>query len=192
MNIVALYGSPRKKGNSAALTSRFLEKAEELGAETRRFYLNTLNMKGCQACMGCKTKKDHCIVNDDLTEVLDAARNADVLVLATPVYFGDVTAQLKMFIDRTYSYFVPDFLNNPEPSRLKPGKRLVFIQTQAQPNPDLFNDIYPKYELFLNAMGFKENILIRACGVSEAGETARSPELMAQAEAAAVSLMVKS
>lgn len=189
MNIVALYGSPRKKGNSAALASRFLEKAEELGAGTRSFYLNTLNIKGCQACMGCKTKKDHCIVKDDLADVLEAVRETDVLVLATPIYFGDVSAQLKMFIDRTYSYLVPDFLNSPEPSRLKPGKRLVFIQTQAQPNPDLFNDIYPKYELFLNLMGFKENILIRACGVSEAGETTNSQEFMAQAEAAAVKVM---
>lgn len=189
MNIVALYGSPRKKGNSAALASRFLEKAEELGAGTRSFYLNTMNIKGCQACMGCKTKKDHCIVKDDLTDVLEAVRETDVLVLATPIYFGDVSAQLKMFIDRTYSYFVPDFLTSLEPSRLKPGKRLVFIQTQGQPSPDLFNDIYPKYEFFLNMMGFKENTLIRACGVSGAGETTNSPELMSQAEAAAVKVM---
>lgn len=189
MNIVALYGSPRKKGNSAVLTNRLLEKAEELGAGTKSFYLNTMNIKGCQACMGCKTKKDHCIVKDDLTDVLEAVREADVLVLATPVYFADISAQMKMFIDRTYSYLVPNFLTNPEPSRLKSGKRLVFIQTQAQPNPDLFKDIYPKYELFLNLMGFKDNILIRACGVSEAGETANCPELMVEADAAAVSVM---
>jgi multimeric flavodoxin WrbA len=182
MNIVALYGSPNKKGNSAALAGRFMEKAAELGAGTKGYYLNTLNIKGCQACMGCKTKKDHCVVKDDLADVLDAVKDADVLVLATPVYFGDVTAQMKAFIDRTYSYLVPDFLNSPEPSRLKPGKRMVFIQTQAQTNPDIFNDIYPKYELFLNMMGFKDNILIRACGVSGPGEAAAKPELMAQAE----------
>ncbi len=189
MNIVVLTGSPRKKGNSATLAARFVEKAESLGAETRTFHLNNLSIKGCQACGGCKTKKDHCVVKDDMSDVLDAVRRCDALVLATPVYFGDVSAQMKMFIDRTYSYLVPDFLTNPNLSRLEPGKRLVFIQTQAQENEDLFSDIYPKYEMFLNMMGFKDNILIRACGVSEAGETAAIPELLEQADAAAASVM---
>jgi multimeric flavodoxin WrbA len=189
MNIVALYGSPRKKGNSAVLADRFLEKAGEMGAESRRFFLNAMTFKGCQACMGCKTRKDHCIVKDDLADILEAVRDSDVLVLATPVYFGDISAQMKAFIDRTYSYLVPDFITNPEPSRLKPGKRLVFIQAQAQPDPGLFGDIYPKYEMFLNLMGFKDNILIRACGVGDAGEVLGTPALMAEADAAAAAVM---
>ncbi len=189
MNIVAIYGSPRKKGNSAVLTHRFLEKVGELGAESRSYFLNTMTFKGCQACMGCKTKKDHCIVKDDLADVLEAVRASDVLVLATPVYFGDVSAQVKAFIDRTFSYLVPDFITNPEPSRLKPGKRLVFIQAQAQPDPNLYGDIYPKYEGFFKPMGFRKNILIRACGVDEAGEVAGNPALMAEADAAAVAVM---
>lgn len=148
MNIVALYGSPRKKGNSASLASRFLEKAEELGAGTRSFYLNTMNIKGCQACMGCKTKKDHCIVKDDLADVLEAVRETDVLVLATPIYFGDVSAQLKMFIDRTYSYLVPDFLNSPEPSRLKPGKDWCSSRPRHSPTPTCSTTFTPNTNFF--------------------------------------------
>ncbi|MBU1168570.1 MAG: flavodoxin family protein [Proteobacteria bacterium] len=189
MNIIALYGSPRKKGNSAVLTNAFLSKAEELGAKTSRFSLNAMNFKGCQACMGCKTKKDHCILKDDLSQVLDTIHDSDVLVLATPVYFGDMTAQMKMFFDRTYSFFVPDFMTNPKPSRLKPGKQAVFIQTQGQDDPSFFNDIYPKYEFFLNAMGFKNNILIRACGVDEPGEIEKNDLIMAQAVDAAQKVM---
>ena len=63
--------------------------------------------------MACKTKLDRCILEDDLTRVLDAVREADVLLLASPVYYGDLSSQMKSFIDRTYSYFVPDFHTIP-------------------------------------------------------------------------------
>jgi len=88
MKIVTLLGSPRTKGNSAAIAGRFIETAENLGAETKTFALNKLTFRGCQACMACKGKRDHCVLKDDLIEVLDEISDADVLVLATPVYFG--------------------------------------------------------------------------------------------------------
>ena len=94
MQIVAILGSPRK-GNSSAIAGRFLTTAEGLGARTRSFTLNGLSYRGCQACFACKTGADHCVINDDLAPVLDAIRDADVVVLATPVYFGDVTGQFK-------------------------------------------------------------------------------------------------
>ena len=62
---------------------------------------------------------------------------------------GDVTCTIRAFIERSYSYFVPDFFTNPNPSRLTPGKKLVFIQTQGQPNEKLFADIFPRTEPFL-------------------------------------------
>ena len=187
--IVTLLGSPRSKGNSASIAGRFLETAENLGAETKTFSLNKLDFKGCQACMACKNKLDRCALKDDLEPVLDEIRDADVLVLATPVYFGDITAQMKMFMDRTYSYYVPDFLNKPVPGRLDQGKQLVFIQTQAQPAENMFNDIYPKYELFFQFLGFKDNQLIRACGVNDAGDAVKQESIMKQAEDVATKIM---
>ena len=68
MNVVCLYGSPRKKGNSAA---------EALGAGITRFYLNALNFRGCLACGVCKTKSDRCAVEDDLPDVMNQAEQAD-------------------------------------------------------------------------------------------------------------------
>jgi multimeric flavodoxin WrbA len=89
MNIVCLLGSPRPKGNSAAIAGRFVETAETLGAEVRTFALNKLNYQGCQACMTCKTKLDKCVLKDDLADVLDAVHEADVLVMATAIYFRE-------------------------------------------------------------------------------------------------------
>jgi multimeric flavodoxin WrbA len=166
-----------------------MKTAEKHGAETKTYSLNKLNFKGCQACMMCKDKLDRCALKDDLEPVLDDIRDADVLVLATPVYFADISAQMKMFIDRTYSYFVPDFLNKPVPGRLRPGKQLVFIQTQAQPGEKFFNDIYPKYEFFFQVLGFKDNHLIRAAGVNDAGEAEKLESIMEHAEVLAAQLV---
>ncbi|MDY6904270.1 MAG: flavodoxin family protein [Thermodesulfobacteriota bacterium] len=189
MKIVCLLASPRPKGNSATIAGWVCDEAEARGAEVQVFELNKMNYRGCQACMACKTNADRCVLEDDLTGVLDAVREADAVVVATPVYFGDVTAQLKGFIDRTYSYFVPDFLTTPTPSRLKPGKRLVFIQAQAQPDEQLFADIYPKYGLFFKFNGFQDNILIRACGVQAPDDAAAKPALQEQAKQAAGAIM---
>jgi multimeric flavodoxin WrbA len=139
--------------------------------------------------MMCKKKLDHCALKDDLEPVLDDIRNADVLVLATPVYFADVTAQMKMFIDRTYSYYVPDFMSNPVPGRLNLGKQLVFIQTQAQPEENFFNDIYPKYEFFFQFLGFKDNHLLRAVGVNDEGDAEKQESIMKHAEDLAAQIM---
>ncbi len=178
MKIVCLLGSPRPKGNSAAIAGCFMEEAEKLGAEVRTFSLNRLKFRGCQACMVCKGKLDHCALDDDLSPALEEIRGADILVLATPVYFADVSSQMKMFLDRTYSFYKKDFTTNPKPSRLPPGKRLVFIQTQAQAEESMFNDIYPKSDFFFQILGFKDNRLIRALGVNQPDDAAKREDVM--------------
>lgn len=166
MNVVALLGSPRANGASATLARKFLAKAEERGFTPIVHELNSLTYRGCQGCFACKTAREDCILQDDLTRVLADVANTNVLVLATPVYFGDLTAQLKGFIDRTFSYFAPDYRTSATPSRLAPGKKLVFIQTQGNPVETFFADIYPKYSAFLKRNSFGEAHLIRAQGVS--------------------------
>lgn len=163
MRIVTLLGSPRSGKNSAAIAERFNQGATALGAETSVFELNRLNYRGCQGCYACKKELERCVLNDDLSEVLNAVQEADLVVMASPVYYGDVTAQLKGFIDRTFSYLKPDYLTNPQPSRLGP-KKLLFVLVQGHPDEKLFADIFPRYEGFLKWMGFNETRLIRACG----------------------------
>jgi len=185
MNVVCLLGSPREKGNSATIANRFCSTAEGLGAEVKTFTLNNLQYRGCQGCMACKTKLDRCALSDDLTEVLEAVRETNVLVLASPVYFWDISSQLKSFIDRTFSYLVPDFITNSRKTRLAPGKKLVFILSQNNPDRSSFSDIVTKFQYFSQAYGFVESHVIRAFGVSEPGEVESHEDVMKLAETTA-------
>jgi multimeric flavodoxin WrbA len=182
MNIVSLLGSPRKKSNSSTIAKRFIDTAEKLGAEVKTYTLNDLKYRGCQACMACKKKLEKCALKDDLAEVLEAVKEADVLVMASPVYFGEVSSQLKACIDRMYSFLKPDYATNPNPVRLAPGKKLVFALAQGQPDEKAFSDIFPRYDFFMKWYGFKESHLVRACGVREEGDIEARQDILALAE----------
>lgn len=182
MKIVCLNGSPRKKGNSATIAKTFCDSAEKTGAKVRTWYLNKLDYRGCQACYGCKTKSDKCVLKDDLSEVLDAVLDSDILVMATPIYYGEVSAQLKGFIDRTFSYLVPNFENSPNPSRIKPGKKLVMIISQGDPDENAYNDVYPRYSNFFKMMGIETSELIRACGLNAPADVLEHEDILNQAK----------
>jgi multimeric flavodoxin WrbA len=177
MKIVAVLGSPRPKGNSALLAEAFLQTARERGADIEVYLLNQMNIKGCQGCGKCKTESEMCVVEDDLKPVYESLRGADILVLASPVYFGDLSAQLKCFWDRTYALVNPDFS-----SRLAPGKKSVMFLAQANPNEEMFNDIHPRYERWLKMFGFAGNFVVRAVGVRDAGEVKGKAESLEQAK----------
>jgi len=188
MKIVTLLGSPRSTGNSTAIANQITGTAARLGAETRTFELNRLSYRGCQGCYSCKKGLDRCVLEDDLTEVLSAVSEADGVVLASPVYFGDVTAQLKGFIDRSFSYLKPDYVTNPQPSRLSP-KKLVFVLTQGHPDERLFGDIYPRFSGFLQWLGFADSRLVRACGIGPGMSDAVPENILKQAEETARQLV---
>ena len=185
MKIVALLGSPRLNGNSAFLANRFLETAKDRGADVRSFALNTLAYRGCQACRGCKKTADTCILKDDLTAVLDAVRDADIAVFATPVYFGDISGQLKLFIDRTYCYLTPDFYTNPHGSRLSPGKQAVLILTQGMADETAFADVATRYEWILKLIGFATVHIFRGCNLAKPDDVQNQERLVKQVEALA-------
>lgn len=182
MKVVCLLGSPRAKSNSAAIAARFSETAGKSGAEVKSYTLNSLKYRGCQACMACKTKLEKCALKDDLSEVLDAVAESDVVVIASPVYFGGISGQLKTAIDRFYSFLKPNFHDIPDPVRLAPGKKLVFIITQGNADENMFDDIFPKYDFFMKWYGFAESRLIRACGLRDAGEIENRQDILALAE----------
>jgi multimeric flavodoxin WrbA len=188
MKIVSVLGSPRENANSSMLAGRLCDKADEFGAKIKSFVLNDLKFRGCQGCMLCKTKLDKCALQDDLTEVLEAIRETDVLILASPVYYWDVSGQMKCFLDRTFSYLVPDFITNPVKSRLVPGKKLVLILAQANPDETMFTNIFPKFEYFFKSYGFSDIYLIRACGVGAPGEVTSHVDVMLLAEETAEKL----
>lgn len=99
--VLAIVGSPRYRGNTSILVDKYLDGAEEEGAEVEKIFLRKLDIAGCIACEGCK-KAGHCVIGDDLKSLLDKMNAADVWVFGTPVYFWGPTALMKAFIDRWY------------------------------------------------------------------------------------------
>jgi multimeric flavodoxin WrbA len=190
MKISCLIGSPRKNSNSAAIAARFTETAKKMGAEIETVVLNNLKYRGCQACMACKTTSEKCVLEDDLADVLESLKAADVIVMALPVYCSDVPGQFKCFLDRTYSYMKPSYLNETNPSRLPAGKKLVFILTQGAPMDNLFADIPQRYTGFLKrSMGLGETFLIRGIGVGGGGAVGVPDQFLQQAEELARSIL---
>jgi multimeric flavodoxin WrbA len=189
MKVLCVQGSPRKKGNSATIARKFLQMAEHHGAVVKTFILNELDYKPCQACYACKTKLEHCALNDDLTPVLNALDECDLVIVATPVYFGDISAQTKAFIDRTFSFVKPDFHNRPDPVRLDPGKKMLWIITQES-TEEYYGDIFERYAgLYKTFAGFDIHV-IRGTGVEEPGEVIDKREVMKHVEEMAQKLLV--
>lgn len=185
--LVCVLGSPRKPGNSETLAMKVAEKARSLGAEVQIYRLYDLTYKGCYGCLSCKTESEVCVVEDDLKPVLDALAQADAVVLASPIYFGDITGQLKCLVDRMFSYLVPDFFKTSNPSRLKPGKKLGLILTQGDPNESAHN-IAPEYEEIFKYLGFETHTM-RGLGLGAPTDAASRAELMEEAEALAEKLI---
>ncbi|MBI5543900.1 MAG: flavodoxin family protein [Deltaproteobacteria bacterium] len=185
MKITCVLGSPRSDGVSTAVARQFCATGEEVGAHAELFTLSRLRYRGCQGCLQCKTRLDRCVLEDDLTAVLDATRQADVLLLATPVYCGDLSSQAKGFVDRCFSFLKPDYLTSSVPHRLAPGKRLVFVQAQGFPE-QVHGDLFPRYAAQLRWLGFEDPRLIRVCAPQAPGLPAARERWMQQARETAL------
>ncbi|OIQ50241.1 2-amino-4-deoxychorismate dehydrogenase [Pseudodesulfovibrio hydrargyri] len=104
MKLMAFNGSPRKKWNTATMIEHALEGAREAGAEVELIHLYDLDFKGCSSCFACKRlgRKEVgvCTVKDDLKPILERVREADALLVGTPVYFGTESACTRAFLER--------------------------------------------------------------------------------------------
>jgi multimeric flavodoxin WrbA len=192
LKILVLNSSPRKadRSNSTQLANRFAAAAHKGGAEITTFNLNDLTYRGCQACDRCRVGKGTpCTLRDDLTPVLNAVYDTDILVLSTPVYFGDVTAAMKAFIDRSRAFLKPDFKTNPVPGQLAPGKQVVWVLVQAQDDAAAYEDIHPRYSYFFKYFNFEQDHLLRAIGVRELDEIKTQPGYLQEADELAVKLV---
>ncbi|MFC2020087.1 flavodoxin family protein [Chloroflexota bacterium] len=100
MKAIAISGSPRKKGNTEILANHTLKAIAEEGIKTELIGLAGLDIRPCTACMVCKDE-EKCPINDDLWPIYQKMKAADALILASPVYFGSATANIKALMDRT-------------------------------------------------------------------------------------------
>jgi multimeric flavodoxin WrbA len=137
MKIITVVGSPRLESSGAAVAAN-LVKSLGGGHEAETFVLNDLKIRGCQGCESCKTKTEICVITDDILKILSKVADADFLILTSPIYMGEITGQAKLFVDRTYSFYKPDFIAHSQPSRLKPGKKALLLYTQGNPDPKAY------------------------------------------------------
>ncbi|GAB6038558.1 flavodoxin family protein [Fundidesulfovibrio butyratiphilus] len=104
MNVLAINGSPRRKGNTATLLDQALQGAKDRGAETECVHLYGLDYKGCTSCFACKKiggkSYGRCAMQDDITPILARVREAGALLLGSPLYFGVETGQMRAFLER--------------------------------------------------------------------------------------------
>ena len=105
-NIVVITGSPRKKGNSFAMTDAFIQAAEARGHKVTRFDAASLQVGGCHACETCYSTGKACTCDDDFNTIAPAILAADAVVFTMPVYWYSIPAQIKGVIDRIYSLVV--------------------------------------------------------------------------------------
>ena len=124
--VIGIVGSPRKQGNSSSIVNEVLRGAKDSGAQTEVFYLNSMNIKGCQSCMYCRSNND-CCIKDDMQEILENIKEADAVVIGSPIFIYQVSGQTKIMMDRFYP--LTDEKHNPRFGK----KKLVMVYTQASP-----------------------------------------------------------
>jgi multimeric flavodoxin WrbA len=171
MKITGISGSPRNDGSTIELINTVLSEAEKNGHETQTFILNDLNIKPCQSCYYCK-ENGVCKYKDDYVDIIKALDESDVFVVGSPIYFSEVTAQLKTFIDRFYSV-----VNNQGIS-----VKLVLIYVQANPDESLYKGYIAHQSGMLGNIGFELIDTIHAYGIPEKEILIENKEFLAKAK----------
>jgi multimeric flavodoxin WrbA len=131
MKVLAVNGSPRKTWNTATLLKKALKGAASRGAETELVHLYDLKFTGCTSCFACKLRGGksygRCAVKDGLRPILRKVEAADALILGSPIYFGDVSGEMRSFLERL---LFPYFTYTDPPRSLFPQKiPTAFIYT---------------------------------------------------------------
>lgn len=172
LRVLGILGSPRANGNSAGLIDLALEAARGRGFRTDRIWLRRLKIMPCNACDGCKRSRSW-IVHDDMDRVYGAIHRADIVVVATPIYFYSMTGWVKAAVDRTYG-----LLDADSKSRVTPGKQLYVITTQEEDDPADGADVVRVLERGLQWIGMELAGSLVATGIRAEGAYLEHPEYM--------------
>ena len=152
MKVLGIYGSPRKGGNTDQLLDKVLEGAQSAGAEVKRVYTRELNLCGCVECGGCD-KTGECVVQDDMQKVYPLLDWAEVIFLASPIFFYGVTAQAKALIDRSQAHWSRRLLEkSSEERQLRNRGRGYLITVGATRGKNLFEGAILTAKYFFDAL----------------------------------------
>lgn len=159
--ILIISSSPVKEGNSDILCNKFMEGAFEAGNQVEKINLRTLQINYCKGCGYCNSSGyNGCSQKDDMADVLDKMIDADVIVLATPVYFYTMCGQMKTFLDRCCAKY----------TKIK-NKEFYYIITAADSRSKFLERTVEEFRGFLNCLNsFKEKNILYATGVFKKGD----------------------
>jgi len=171
MKVIGFNASPRKNGNTAWAINKILENAHKKGIETQLWNFTDLNIKPCQGCLGCHKDGSHgCVINDDMQKLYRELESTEALILGTPIYMGQMTAQAKTFIDRLFAHISPRF--SPYYKEKENKTKLILIFTQGNPDPNKFNTYieYTKQMFQLLEFDVKEVVIVTGTRSKAASE----------------------
>lgn len=175
--IVCLLGSPRAQGSSDLLAERFCSAAQKAGAEVVTHALRDLRYQGyVPPADGLYDGS-----GDDLGPVLTDILQTDCLVLATPIYFCDMTGLMKQALDRFDVFLTRDPETGQFRSELGSDKVLVLIQVQGNDEAH-HRDLLSHYKMAFDALGFARQEWLRVCGIREPKDLTASPQSLEAAE----------
>lgn len=158
-NVLILSGSPRKGGNSDLLCDEFLRGAADSGHQVEKIFVHDQKIAPCSACYYCKQSGGRCAIRDDMAEILDKMQAADVIVMASPVYFYSIDAQMKAVIDRCVARWTDI-----------PNKEFYYIMTAAEDSETVMDCTLECFRGFAACLdGAREMGVIQGKGVYEAG-----------------------
>ena len=148
MKVIGFIGSPREGGNTEILVEEMLKGASDVGAETRSFNLDKLDITPCKACQHCKSNDGECATDDGMQEIYKELKEADAFVLGSPVYMWQMSAQAKLFTDRLYAFFMTGFEE-------KYGKKdMALVFTQGNPDENMFAGYYNSTRDMFGFLGY--------------------------------------
>lgn len=158
--VLILSASPRKGGNSDLLCDQFLRGAKEAGNHVEEIFLRDKKINYCTGCGTCQENGGKCIQKDDMAEVLDKMIVADVIVMATPVYFYTMNGQMKTLIDRTCARYAE--ISN---------KEMYFIVAAADSRKQAMERTLEGFRGFTSCLeGAKEKGIIYGTGAWREGD----------------------
>lgn len=156
--LVVFCGSPRKNGVTRKVLDRVIEGAKSEGVEVVFFDLNQPGIRGCQACMYCRTHEG-CALQDPLHEMYREIAEADAILFGTPIYFYNISGQSKIWLDRLYPMF-----DTPSYRIRYPGKKSATVFVQGYEDPSLYTGVMEDMNSRFNRWGWDLVDSILVCG----------------------------
>ncbi len=171
-HILLLNGSPRSKGNTAMLCDAFTAGAQSAGHTVTRFDLQKMEIHGCLGCMkGGKDKASPCVQKDDMSKIYPAYVQADIVVLASPMYYWSVSGQLKTAFDRLFAVAETD------PHYANPRKDCALIMAAEGDSAENWKPVLDYYQALVGFLGWHDLGQVLAGGVLQAQAVAGRPVL---------------